>query len=254
MGTSGMYKFGLVLMLTSAAIACSSTPDTTELSAPTTPAAATPGAIAVGEVDINGTTIEYATLVPDNFQPGDTAPLLLAFPPGGQRIDLAESTLASLYAPEALRLGWVVVSPAAPNGELYFQGSEALVPGFLDWVETWVAPEGGAPHVAGISNGGISSFRYATQNPDRVLSVTTLPGFPRSDADREALESLTDIPVRLYVGQDDDGWVEPALEAADTINGFGGDATATVFPGEGHIMASTADGTVVFAQLEAARP
>lgn len=60
----------------------------------------------------------------------------------------------------------MVVSPAAPGGELFFQGSERLVPGFLDWVETWVSPEGGAPHVAGISNGGISSFRYAAQNPE----------------------------------------------------------------------------------------
>ena len=102
----------------------------------------------------------------------------------------------------------MVVSPAAPDGIRFFDGSEALLPGFLDWVETWVTPEGGAPHVIGPSNGGISSFRYAIANPDRAQSVVVFPGFPRGDADRAALGNIADIPVRLYAGETDTQWVK----------------------------------------------
>ena len=211
------------------------------------------GAVATGSVEIDGVVIDYATSVPDGFAVGNEAPVLLAFPPGGQDLGLTRTIVANTYAPEAQRLGWVVVSPAAPNGELYFQGSEALIPGFLDWVESWVTPEGGAPHVAGISNGGISSFRYAAQNPDRVLSIVTLPGFPRSDDDKAALEQLTDVPIRMFVGGIDADWIPPAEEAVATFSELGGDIELTIFDREGHAIRSMSDGVLLFEQLEGFR-
>ena len=220
---------------------------------PNTEPVVTPGATTTGSVVIDGVTIEYATSVPVDFAIGDEAPLLLAFPPGGQDLGLTESLTAQTYGPEAQRLGWVVVSPAAPNSELFFNGSETLVPGFLDWVETWVTPEGGAPHVAGVSNGGISSFRYAALNPDRIQSLVGFPGFPRSDADRAALSELTDIPIRLFVGGEDTNWIGPAMETVEAFRAAGGDIEATVFEGEGHVMSSTQDGTIIFTQLESFR-
>jgi len=227
--------------------------ETVQTPTPDTPPEISPGAVASGSVEIDGTTIDYVTSVPEGFMIGDDAPLLLAFPAGPQDIGLTESLVTGTYAPEANRLGWVVVSPAAPAGVKYFDGSEALVPGFLDWVETWVTPEGGAPHVAGISNGGISSFRYAAQNPDRVLSVISFPGFPRSSGDRDALVELTGIPIRMYVGEADTSWIQPAKDAVESFTLAGGDAELTIFPGEGHVMASTRDGVVVFEQLESFR-
>jgi len=146
-----------------------------------------------------------------------------------------------------------VVSPAAPDGELFFQGSERLVPGLLDWVETWVTLEGEAPHVAGISNGGISTFRYAALNPERLLSLSTFPGFPQSEDDKAALAGLVDVPIRLYVGGNDIGWIEPAEQAANTVEALNGDVQLTIFEGEGHIMDSTSDGVLVFEQLESFR-
>ena len=213
----------------------------------------TPGDVNSGSVEVDGVTIDYVVSVPDGFESGDEAPLLLAFPAGGQDLGLTRSLVEGTYNPEAQRLGWVVVSPAAPDGEMYFQGSELLVPGFLDWVETWVTPEGGAPHVAGISNGGISTFRYAALNPDRILSLTTFPGFPRSEADQAALSQLATIPVRLYVGGTDTGWIGPADQARGTLEELGADVELTIFEGEGHVMASTRDGTLVFEQLETFR-
>jgi len=127
------------------------------------------------------------------------------------------------------------------------------MPGFLDWVETWMDPEGDAPHVAGISNGGISSFRYAALNPGRVLSVISFPGFPRSASDEAALADLTAIPIRMYVGETDTRWIPPAQEAVDAFTQAGGDIELTIFAGEGHVMNSTRDGTLIFEQLESFR-
>lgn len=233
--------------------ACGSSEETDTVATPVSPPTIEPGATSTGQVSIDALSIDYAVSVPDGFSIGDEAPLLLAFPPGGQSLDQARSLVANTYAPEGSRLGWVVVSPAAPEGELFFQGSEVLVPGFLDWVETWMTPEGGAPHVAGVSNGGISTFRYAAQNPNRVLSMSTLPGFPRSDEDKAALAQLIDVPIRMYVGGIDADWIPPAEETTETLSELGGDIELTIFEGEGHFVRSLSDGVLLFEQLESFR-
>jgi len=216
-------------------------------------AALNPGGSELGQVTIDGTTIDYVAVVPDGFQPGDTAPVLLALPPGGQDLGIAQSFTKETYAPEAVARGWVVISPAAPNGELFFQGSEDLIPGLMNWVETWATPEAGVFHIAGISNGGISSFRIAGQNPDRVASVTVFPGFPSNDADTDALSSLTGIPVRMFVGSRDADWIEPMEEAQAALEDLGGDVQLEIVADSGHIIPSLSDGVRVFDELDAAR-
>ncbi|MEM7337345.1 MAG: hypothetical protein AAF467_01790 [Actinomycetota bacterium] len=223
-----------------------------------TPAAAdgvvlAPGATSEQTITIDDTDVDLLMVAPDGFEVGDEAPVLVVFPPGAQDLDTARATLNSTYAPEALARGWVLVSPAAPDGVRFFQGSETLVPALFDWIDTWVTPEGGGVHLAGISNGGISSFRVAGENPDRVRSVVVFPGFPREDRDIEALDQLTNIPVRLFVGENDDGWVEPAQAAEARLNELGGDAELMVFVGEGHIIGALSDGVTVFDELDAAR-
>ena len=228
-------------------------PEAGEAEPATTEPAIAPGEVTNGVVTIDGSAVEYVTAVPSGFEPGDTAPVLLAFPPGDQSFDLTESLVRGTYANEALRLGWVVVSPAAPEGVRFTQGSEVLLPGFVDWAETWVTPEGGSPHVIGISNGGLSAFRYAGENIDRVQSVVVFPGFPQSPADRDAFAQLTDVPIRMFVGGLDEPWIGPSQDTVAQVEELGGDITLTVFDGEGHVMNSTRDGTVLFEQLESFR-
>lgn len=244
----------LVLVLIAAACGSTTTSEVSEASTvPETAPAIEAGATSTGSVEIDGVTIDYVTSIPDGFAVGDEAPLLLAFPPGGQSLDNARSLVAGTYAAEATHLGWVVVSPAAPGGELFFQGSEELIPGFLDWVETWITPEGGAPHVVGVSNGGISTFRYAAENPDRVLSMTTFPGFPTSNDDQAALALLTDIPIRMFVGGTDIDWLTRAEATVATLDELGGDIELRIFDREGHSIRSMRDGVLLFEQLEAFR-
>lgn len=212
-----------------------------------------PGGTSEQTVTIDQTAIDLVLVAPEGFEIGDEAPVVVVFPPGAQDLNTTRATLSTTYAPEALARGWVIVSPAAPDEVRFFQGSETLVPGLFDWIESWVTPEGGGVHLAGISNGGISSFRVAGENPDRVRSVVVFPGFPREERDVAALDQLTEIPVRLFVGENDDGWVEPAAEVEARLTELGGDVELTVFAGEGHIIGALSDGVTVFDELDAAR-
>ena len=85
--------------------------------------------------------------------------------------------------------GWVVVSPIASDGTLFFQGSEQYLPEFLERIAAIYPPEGGKFHVAGVSNGGISSFRIATMMPEWFASITAVPDFPQT-ADFNQLDKL----------------------------------------------------------------
>lgn len=221
--------------------------------APITAPALAPGGLATGQVVIDDTPIGYATVVPSGFEPGDTAPVMLAMPPGSQDFRLTQRIVEGVYMTEALARGWVIISPAAPNSTLYFQGSETLIPGFLEWIETWVVPEGGGPHLVGVSNGGISSFRIAAQDPNSIQSLLVFPGFARSDEDSAALASMVDLPVRLFVGADDVSWIPAMEEAHDILLNAGTDVTLEIFPGEGHWIESLSDGVRIFDELDALR-
>ena len=215
------------------------------------PTALNPGGLAAGTVEIDGTEIDYITIVPEGFEAGDAAPVMFALPAGRQDMEITQQVATGVYQSEAVRRGWVVVSPVAPNGTLYFDGSEVFISGLLDWVDTWVGVEG-KPHLVGVSNGGLSAFRALGQQPDRFDSILVFPGFPRTDADRTNLEQA-EVPIRMFVGETDAGWVEPMQETYDTLSSQGRDITLEVFPGEGHRVVSLSDGVRIFDELDELR-
>jgi pimeloyl-ACP methyl ester carboxylesterase len=239
----------LIAAMAMIAAACGS--DQTPARAPDVEPTIIPGTAASGQISIEGTTLDYVVVTPEGFRTGDTAPILLTFPPGGQDIGLTRSIVAGTFESEALTRGWVVISPAAPGGQLFFNGSETLVPPLLDWIESWVTPTGGKFHLAGISNGGISAFRVAGQNPQRFASVVVFPGFPRTDADVANLAELADTPIRMFVGGNDPGWITPMQDSATALAELGGDVVLEIAPDEGHILGSLSDGVRIFDELEA---
>ena len=126
----------------------------------------------------DGTQVPFTLVLPADFQPGDEHPILLALPPGSQGQEEVDAGLGRYWEAEALERGWVVVSPVAPGGQLFFEGSERYLPELLDSVATGVRPEGGYYHLAGISNGGLSAFKVANENPELFRSLLVLPGHP----------------------------------------------------------------------------
>jgi len=187
----------------------------------------------------DGTTIRYALVLPDGFDASKTYPAFLALPPGSQNEGSVDWGLASFGGQVAARRGWIVVSPIAPGGRLYFRGAERYIPSLLDYLESQYHIEGGKFHVGDCSNGGRSAFRVALDYPERFHSVVTFPGYPPRDGDFEDLGRLQGMRIHLFVGEEENrAWIDGAQRAHETLDALGISTHLKILPGEGHVMES----------------
>jgi pimeloyl-ACP methyl ester carboxylesterase len=156
------------------------------------------------------------------------------------------------WATEAQKRGWVIVSPSAPDGESFYTGAESELPNLLDEVAKLVRFEGGKAHLAGISNGGLSAYRAATEYPARFLSLTVLPGIPPDDRAFHALQRLRGIPVAAFAGAEDSSWVRGSRDAKAEMDRLGIQNTLQIVLGEGHVIGL--DPAKLFDLLDQRRP
>lgn len=201
----------------------------------------------------SGQTLEYTLVLPDVYRAGTKYPVLLALPPGGQGQPEVDALLDKWWAAEGRARGWIIVSPVAPGGQLFFTGSSDTLVALMDAVASAYPPEGGGFHLAGVSNGGLSAYRIALDEPKRFLSLLVAPGFPPEDSDRAKLARLAKIPVASYVGENDSAWREGSVRTVKELRRRGGTATLTVSPGEGHILTKVT-AKQLFDVLDATRP
>ena len=77
---------------------------------------------------IGGTSVRYKVVLPNGYDASKTYPAVLAFPPGGQDMEMVDATLNGNYRAEAEKRGYIVIEPSAPNGVLFFEGSQKIFP------------------------------------------------------------------------------------------------------------------------------
>ena len=94
----------------------------------------------------NGRVLEYALILPDHFDKTAPYPVLLALPPGDQSKQLVDAGLHLYWEAEARKRGWVVISPAAPQGESFYTGAEKELPNLLDEISKSVSAQGRRAH------------------------------------------------------------------------------------------------------------
>jgi dipeptidyl aminopeptidase/acylaminoacyl peptidase len=196
--------------------------------------------------------LRYTVTMPADFDSSRHYPAVLALPPGPQNEDMVEVT-HQRYWDHAEQRGWIVVSPVAPQGRLFFQGAEVLIPGLLDAIAARLPVEAGRFHIAGISNGGISAFRIAENDPERFCSVVVFPGLPGNDRDFERLSRLKGIPVHMYAGEGDARWVTRMRATEARLRELDSPVKLTVFPDEGHVIIRSLSADDVFDLLDAER-
>ncbi|MFN0010462.1 MAG: nuclear transport factor 2 family protein [Phycisphaerales bacterium] len=215
-------------------------------------ARAGPGERREKQLDLGGgQTLTYEIVTPDVVPRDGVYPALLVLPPGAQDPRMLLAGM-QVFDPECRARGWVVVSPRAVGGKLFFQGSEKHLPALLAEVQKTVRVEGNKWHVAGASNGGISAFRFACDRPDLVRSITVLPGYPLP-ADEPRLGALKGIPIRMYVGSDDRvEWTDAARGTLEKGKALGLDITLDVRAGQAHRIGNL-EGKEVFDMLEKLR-
>src|SRR5215469_8122148 len=80
---------------------------------------------------IGGTTVHYKVVLPKNYDAGKAYPGVLGFGCGPQTMNVVDSVIARNFRDEAESRGFIVVVPAAPNDDLFFEGGERIFPEFL---------------------------------------------------------------------------------------------------------------------------
>ncbi len=199
----------------------------------------------------DGSVLDFVLRLPESFEPDQSHPVLLALPPGTQSRDMVDAGLDSYWTPGSAGRDWIVISPIAPAGRLFFQGSERLLPEFLEAIIGALKVEGDRFHLAGISNGGISAFRIAILQPGLFHSMVVLPGFP-TDQDFSKLDRLQEMPVVMFVGEKDTAWVEKMKKAQEELERLQVNSTLEIVFENGHFISSIS-GEQIFNLLDSYR-
>ncbi len=180
-----------------------------------------------------GTQVAYKVLTPPGYDPAHAYPTVLVFTGGGQDLRGAENTLKQDWQGEAEKRGYIVISPAAPMGDLFFEAGDRVFPAFLDAIrrDYHVA---GKLHVAGHSNGGLSAYHVASKYPAYFSTVTGYPGL-LDEGEMSRAPALKPLCLYMHVGERDElGWTEPVRQEANALKQQGYRIQFTLEKGQGH--------------------
>src|SRR6202161_3967099 len=121
---------------------------------------------------VAGTTVRYKVVLPNGYDPAKTYPAILAFGGGPQNMNTVDTVLSRNLRAEAEKRGYIVVAPAAPDDQLFFEDGAHIFPDFLKLILADYKIQDNKFHIAGPSNGGIAAMHVAGAYPQYFSSVT----------------------------------------------------------------------------------
>ena len=204
--------------------------------------------------NIAGVSVHYKVVLPSHYDAAKAYPGVLAFGGGPQTMNIVDGAIQRNWRDEAERRGYIVVIPAAPDGQLFFEGGERIFPEFLTKILAEYKIADNKFHIAGQSNGGISAFHVAATYPQYFWSVTGFPGY-LPDATPARVGALAKMCINMHVGELDTGWKEEMQQQAAQFRAKGMTVRITVEKGQSHRLDTLAgDGAArLFDQFEEAR-
>ena len=189
---------------------------------------------------VSGTTVQYKVVLPNGYDPAKAYPGILVFGGGPQTMNTVDGTLMRNFRAEAEKRGYIVVAPAAPDGQLFFERGARIFPDFLKLVLADYKIRDNKFHIAGPSNGGIAAFHVAAANPQYFLSVTAFPGY-MWEPTAAKLQAISKMCVFMYVGENDEyRWHGEMNSEADYLRAKGTVAHYTVEQGQPHRLETLA--------------
>jgi poly(3-hydroxybutyrate) depolymerase len=189
---------------------------------------------------IGGTTVHYKVVLPKNYDPGRAYPGVLGFGGGPQTMNVVDSVISRNFRDEAEKRGYIVVVPAAPNGQLFFEGGERIFPEFLKQILADYKIRDNKFHIAGPSNGGIAAFHVASLNPQYFLSITAFPGYLWQETPAH-IQAISKMCINMFVGElDPMGWQDTMQRQASEFRAKGITARYTVEKGQPHRLETLA--------------
>jgi predicted peptidase len=189
---------------------------------------------------VAGTTVRYKVVLPTGYDPEKMYPAILAFGGGPQNMGTVDTVLSRNLRAEAEKRGYIVVAPAAPDDQLFFEDGARIFPEFLKLILADYKIQDNKFHIAGPSNGGIAAFHVAAANPSYFLSVTAFPGYMWEPSPAK-LQAISKMCVFMYVGENDQYmWHEEMKREAEWLRAKGTVAHYTVEKGQPHRMETLA--------------
>ncbi len=189
---------------------------------------------------VGGTTVEYKVVLPDGYNPSNAYPAILAFGGGPETMNTVDGVLNRNLRAEAEKRGYIVIAPAAPDGELFFEGGARIFPDFLKKILAEYKVQDNKFHIAGPSNGGIAAMYVAAADPQYFSSVTAFPGYMWQPS-MDKLQAISKMCVFLYVGENDEYmWHDEMKKEVETLRSMGTVARYTVEKGQPHRMETLA--------------
>jgi len=183
---------------------------------------------------VAGVTVQYKVVLPPGYDPARPHPAIVALGGGPQTMNTVDGLLNRNLRAEAEKRGYIVIAPAAPNGELFFESGARIFPEFLKLILADYKIRDGKFHIAGPSNGGIAAFHVAASNPQYFLSVTAFPGYMWQPTAAK-LQAISKLCVFMYVGENDDYmWHDEMNREAEFLRSKGAVARYTVEKGQPH--------------------
>jgi len=189
---------------------------------------------------VAGTTVRYKVVLPSGYDRNKAYPAILAFGGGPQNMNTVDSILTRNFRTEAEKRGYIVIAPAAPDDQLFFENGARIFPEFLKMMLGEYKIQNNKFHIAGPSNGGIAAFHVAAANPQYFLSVTAFPGYMWEPTTAK-LQAISKMCVFMYVGElDAYMWHDEMKREAEYLRSKGTVATYTVEKGQPHRMETLA--------------
>ena len=185
---------------------------------------------------VGGTTVRYKVVLPNGFDAAKAYPAILAFGGGPQNMNTVDSVLNRNLRAEAEKRGYLVIAPAAPDDQLFFEDGARIFPDFVKMILADYKVQDNKFHIAGPSNGGIAAFHVAAANPQYFLSVTAFPGYMWEPSTAK-LQAISKMCVFMYVGENDEYmWHGEMQKEAEWLRSKGTVAHYTVEKGQPHRM------------------
>ena len=206
------------------------------------PALQAQGEVLERSVVINGDRVHYKLVLPDDYDQDQAYPAVLVFGGGPQTMQTVDSVIERSFREQAESRGFIVVAPAASDGNLFFRDGERIFPAFLDAILAELPVSDDKFHVAGPSNGGIAAFHIAARLPQYFVSVTAFPGYLWQPTNAK-LDALSGLCVFAYIGENDEyPWHEEMLREVEYLKSNGTFAQYSLEAGQPHRLATLAGG------------
>jgi poly(3-hydroxybutyrate) depolymerase len=190
--------------------------------------------------NVGGVTVHYKVVLPAGYDSTRAYPAIIALGGGPQTMNTVDGVLSRNLRAEAEKRGYIVVAPAAPDGQLFFETGARIFPEFLKMILADYTVRSGKFHIAGPSNGGIAAFHVAAANPEYFLSVTAFPGYLWQPSPAK-LQAISKMCVFMYVGEHDEyRWHDEMKREAEFLRSRGTVARYAVEKGQPHRLETLA--------------